>query len=46
MREKSKDLRDYKVSAKKAEKTLSFKAKKRIKDEIVQMIKETKKEKN
>ena len=42
---KSKDLRDYKVSAKKAEKTLSFKAKKRIKDEIVQMIKETKKKK-
>ena len=42
---KSKDLRDYKVSAKKAEKTLSFKAKKRIKDEIAQMIKETKKKK-
>ena len=43
---KSKDLRDYKVSAEKAEKTLSFKSKKRIKDEIVQMIKETKKNKN
>lgn len=44
-KKKAKDLRDYKVGAKKAEKILSFRPLKKISNEIIPMIRETKKRK-